>query len=74
MASIECVESAFKSLAACRCLVLAFVVAWSVTLTADDRDELMRIIVTGFHPVSMIRRARVLLAPDDSLSAIDPKR
>jgi transposase len=45
----------------------------SVTLTAEDRDELVRITATGVHPASMIRRARVLLALDDSVGAIDPK-
>ena len=44
-----------------------------VTLAADDRDELVRITTTGVHPASMIRRARVLLALDDSAGDIGPK-
>ena len=44
-----------------------------VTLTAGDRDELVRITTTGVHPASMIRRARVLLALDDSAGDIGPK-
>ncbi|GGJ06488.1 helix-turn-helix domain-containing protein [Streptomyces brasiliensis] len=44
-----------------------------VTLTAADRDELVRITTTGVHPASMIRRARVLLALDTSVGVVDPK-
>jgi Homeodomain-like domain len=45
----------------------------SVTLAAEDREELVRITTTGVHPASMIRRARVLLALDDSVGEVDPK-
>ncbi|MEU9187103.1 caspase family protein, partial [Streptomyces sp. NPDC048484] len=44
-----------------------------VTLTAADRDELVRVTTTGVHPASMIRRARVLLALDTSVGVVDPK-
>jgi len=44
-----------------------------VTLAAGDRDELVRICARGVHPASMIRRARVLLALDDSAGEIDLK-
>jgi len=44
-----------------------------VTLAAGDRDELVRICTRGVHPASMIRRARVLLALDDSAGEIDLK-
>ena len=44
-----------------------------VTLTAADRDELVRVTTTGVHPVSMIGRARVLLALGTSAGEVDPK-
>jgi transposase len=44
-----------------------------VLLTEADREELVRIITTGVHPASMIRRARVLLALDTSKGEIDFK-
>jgi hypothetical protein len=44
-----------------------------VTLTAAERDELVRVTTTGIHPASMIRRARVLLALDTSVGVVDPK-
>ena len=44
-----------------------------VTLTAADREELVRVTTTGVHPASMIRRARVLLALDTSVGEVDPK-
>jgi hypothetical protein len=44
-----------------------------VLLTEADREELVRITATGVHPASMIRRARVLLALDTSVGAVDPK-
>ena len=44
-----------------------------VTLTAAEREELVRVTTTGVHPASMIRRARVLLALDTSTSEVDPK-
>ena len=45
----------------------------TVTLTAADREELVRVTTTGVHPASMIRRARVLLALDTSVGEVDPK-
>ena len=44
-----------------------------VRLTEADRDELVRLTTTGVHPVSMIRRAQVLLALDTSAGEVDPK-
>jgi hypothetical protein len=44
-----------------------------VTLTAADREELLRVTTTGVHPASMIRRARVLLALDTSVGEVGPK-
>jgi hypothetical protein len=44
-----------------------------VTLTARDREELLRLTVTGVRPASAIRRARVLLASDTSVGEVDPK-
>ncbi len=44
-----------------------------VVLTVADREELVRITTTGVHAASMIRRARVLLALDTSLGAVDPE-
>jgi Homeodomain-like domain len=41
-----------------------------VVLTAQDREELVRVITTGVHPASVIRRARVLLALDTSAGEI----
>jgi hypothetical protein len=38
-----------------------------VTLTTRDREQLLRLTVTGVHPASAIRRARVLLALDISV-------
>ncbi|KAA2256766.1 helix-turn-helix domain-containing protein, partial [Solihabitans fulvus] len=37
-----------------------------VTLSARDREELIRLTTTGVRPASVIRRARVLLALDTS--------
>ena len=42
-----------------------------VLLTEADRGVLVRIITTGVHPASMIRRARVLLALDTARGEID---
>jgi transposase len=42
-----------------------------VTLSAADRDELVRVTTTGVHPASMIRRAWVLLALDTSVGVVD---
>lgn len=44
-----------------------------VTLTVQDRADLVRITSTGVHPASMIRRARVLLALDTSAGKVDHK-
>ena len=44
-----------------------------VRLTEADREELVRLTTTGVHPVSMIRRAQVLLALDTSAGEVDPK-
>ncbi|MEU2744646.1 helix-turn-helix domain-containing protein, partial [Streptomyces sp. NPDC007095] len=41
-----------------------------VVLTAQDREELVRVTTTGVHPASVIRRARVLLALDTSVGGI----
>jgi len=37
-----------------------------VTLTADERAKLTRVISRGTHPARMITRARILLALDES--------
>ena len=37
---------------------------YPVVLTVQDREALERVVRTGVHPASMIRRARVLLALD----------
>lgn len=44
-----------------------------VLLTGADRGALVRITTTGVRPVSMVRRARVLLALDTSMGEIDFK-
>lgn len=44
-----------------------------VRLTAQDREELVRVTTTGVRPASMIMRARVLLALDISVGEVDPK-
>jgi len=44
-----------------------------VRLMPDDREFLERLTTTGVHPVSMIRRARVLLALDTSVGDVDDK-
>jgi transposase len=44
-----------------------------VTLSARDREELIRWTTTGVHPASSIMRARVLLALDTSVGEPDPK-
>lgn len=44
-----------------------------VMLSARDREELIRLVSTGVHPASSIRRARVLLALDTSVGEPDPK-
>jgi hypothetical protein len=44
-----------------------------VTLSARHREELIRLTTTRAHPASTIRRARVLLALDTSVSEVDAK-
>ncbi len=44
-----------------------------VTLTAQDREELVRVTTTGVRGASMIMRARVLLALDTSVGEVDSK-
>jgi hypothetical protein len=44
-----------------------------VRLSVRDREELIRLVGTGVHPASSIRRARVLLALDTSVGEPDPK-
>jgi Homeodomain-like domain len=44
-----------------------------VSLTAADREALVKVTTTGVHPASMIRRANVLLALDTSAGEVDPK-
>jgi hypothetical protein len=46
---------------------------YPVTLTGQDRDELLRVTTTGVRSASMIRRARVLLALDTSLGEVDSR-
>jgi len=45
-----------------------------VTLSVQDRHDLIRITTTGVHGASQIIRARVLLALDTSVGVVDPKR
>jgi len=45
----------------------------AVTLTVQDRADLIRITSTGVHSASMIMRARVLLALDTSLGKVDAR-
>ncbi len=44
-----------------------------VTLTVQDREDLVRITTTGVHGASEIMRARVLLALDTSVGVVDPE-
>ncbi len=44
-----------------------------VTLTGQDREELVRITTTGVHGASQIMRSRVLLALDTSVGVVDPE-
>jgi hypothetical protein len=44
---------------------------WPVTLTAQDREDLVRVTTTGVHGASMIMRSRVLLALDTSAGEVD---
>ncbi|MBB5958912.1 hypothetical protein FHS29_005521 [Saccharothrix tamanrassetensis] len=44
-----------------------------VRLTARDREALIRLITTGVHPTSSIRRAQVLLDLDTSVGEPDPE-
>ena len=42
-----------------------------VTLTPQDREDLVQITTTGVHGASQIMRARVLLALDTSVGTVD---
>ena len=44
-----------------------------VTLTGQDREELLRITTTGVHGASQIMRARVLLALDTSAGVVETR-
>jgi len=44
-----------------------------VTLSVQDREDLIRVTTTGVHGASQIMRARVLLALDTSVGEVDPK-
>ena len=44
-----------------------------VTLTARDREDLVRVSTMGVRSASMIMRARVLLALDTSVGEVGPK-
>jgi Homeodomain-like domain len=46
---------------------------WPVTLTAQDREDLVRVTTTGVRGASMIMRSRVLLALDTSAGEVDEK-
>jgi hypothetical protein len=56
-----------------RLVVMGSQLKWPVVLSARDREELIRLVSTGVHPASSIRRARVLLALDTSVGVPDPK-
>jgi hypothetical protein len=45
---------------------------YPVALTVEDRAALERLTRTGVQKVSMVRRARVLLALDSSVGEVDP--
>ena len=46
---------------------------YPVALSAEDREALVRMTMTGVRSASMIRRARVLLALDTSVGGVDPR-
>ena len=46
---------------------------YPVSLSAEDREALVRVTTTGVRSASMIRRARVLLALDTSAGGVDPR-
>jgi transposase len=46
---------------------------YPVSLSAKDREALVRVTTTGVRSASMIRRARVLLALDTSVGEVDPR-
>ena len=46
---------------------------YPVSLSAEDREALVRVTTTGVRSASMIRRARVLLALDASVGEVDPR-
>src|SRR5438552_15544173 len=43
------------------------------TLAAEDREALERVTRTGLHPGSVIRRARLLLALDTAVGAVEDR-
>lgn len=45
-----------------------------VTLSADDRVKLTRVVSRGRHPARMITRARILLALDEAAGAVPDRR
>ena len=46
---------------------------YPVTLAAEDRQALERVTRTGVHPASVIRRARLLLALDTAVGAVEDR-
>lgn len=46
---------------------------YPVTLAAEDREALERVTRTGVHPASVIRRARLLLALDTAVGAVEDR-
>ena len=44
---------------------------YPVTLAVEDREALERVTRTGVHPASVIRRARLLLALDTAVGAVE---
>ncbi len=47
---------------------------FTVTLTAEDRTKLKKLVTSGRHPARMITRARVLLALDQSQGPASDRR
>ena len=46
---------------------------YPVALAAEDREALERVTRTGVHPASVIRRARLLLALDIAVGAVEDR-
>jgi transposase len=46
---------------------------YPVRLAAEDREALVRVTRTGVHPASVIRRARLLLALDTAVGAVEDR-